>query len=239
MARWTTDWDCGHETNWWYVIKDEPFDIKELKAKRRYEINKGLKNFEIIKITEPEKYAQGIYEIVTDAYQDYPRAYRPQIEKESFIKGVKNWNRYELYGAISKETGSLVAYARLFLHEGYSDFEQMKAIRSYEKRGVNAALVYGILDDYSCRLNHGFYICDGTRSTNHETAFQDYLEKYFLFRKAYCHLHVEYNPKIRWAIPILYNFRKVLLSFDKNKLTHAINVVLKMEEICRSGAPDE
>lgn len=41
LARWTSSFDCGHETNWWYVIKDTPFDINELKKKRRYEIRKG------------------------------------------------------------------------------------------------------------------------------------------------------------------------------------------------------
>ena len=30
LARWTSDWDCGYETEWWYVIKDEPFDITAL-----------------------------------------------------------------------------------------------------------------------------------------------------------------------------------------------------------------
>lgn len=34
LARWTTDFDCGYETNWWYVIKDIPFNISELKAKK-------------------------------------------------------------------------------------------------------------------------------------------------------------------------------------------------------------
>ena len=34
LARWTTNFDCGYETNWWYVIKDTPFDINVLKAKR-------------------------------------------------------------------------------------------------------------------------------------------------------------------------------------------------------------
>ena len=33
LARWTTDWDCGHKTNWWYIIKDEPLDIASLKSK--------------------------------------------------------------------------------------------------------------------------------------------------------------------------------------------------------------
>ena len=40
LARWTTDFDCGSETNWWYVIKDTPFDINALKSKRRYEIKR-------------------------------------------------------------------------------------------------------------------------------------------------------------------------------------------------------
>ncbi len=24
FARWTSDFDCNHETNWWYCIKDTP-----------------------------------------------------------------------------------------------------------------------------------------------------------------------------------------------------------------------
>ena len=41
LARWTSDFDCGYETNWWYVIKDDPFDITTLKSKRRYESIRG------------------------------------------------------------------------------------------------------------------------------------------------------------------------------------------------------
>ena len=57
LARWTTDFDCGYETNWWYIIKDTPFDISALKAKRRYEINKGVKNFEAI-VIDPTNYGE-------------------------------------------------------------------------------------------------------------------------------------------------------------------------------------
>lgn len=46
-------------------------------------------------------------------------------------------------------------------------------------------MVARILEDNNDRLNKGFYINDGARSIRHETAFQDYLEKYFGFRKAY------------------------------------------------------
>jgi hypothetical protein len=29
LARWTSDFDCGYETEWWYCIKDSPFDIRK------------------------------------------------------------------------------------------------------------------------------------------------------------------------------------------------------------------
>ena len=30
MARWTTDWDCGYQTQWWYCIRDGKVNIEEL-----------------------------------------------------------------------------------------------------------------------------------------------------------------------------------------------------------------
>ena len=54
VAQWTSDFDCSHETQFWYCIKDNSFDISKLKAKRRYEINKGIKNFNVCPI-DPKK----------------------------------------------------------------------------------------------------------------------------------------------------------------------------------------
>ena len=39
LARWTTEFDCGEKTNWWYCIKDSAFDDSLLTSKRRYEVN--------------------------------------------------------------------------------------------------------------------------------------------------------------------------------------------------------
>lgn len=66
------------ETSWWYVIKDTPFDIHVLKAKRRYEINKGLKNFDV-RIINANDYAKELYKITKSAYLQYPDKYRPSI----------------------------------------------------------------------------------------------------------------------------------------------------------------
>ena len=78
------------------------------------------------------------------------------------------------------------------------------------------------------------YVCDGARNINHETAYQDYLEKYFGFRKAYCKLNIAYNPKIGWIVKCLYPLRGIFKKFDSIKIVHLINGVLKMEEYSRT-----
>lgn len=233
LARWTSDWDCGYETSWWYVIKDTPFDISSIKAKRRYEINKGLKSFEVRKIENVSEYAEQFYEIAIDSYADYPKAYRPIVEREKYIAQVKTWFDQDVYGAFSKEDNTLKAWACLKPYERYSDFIRMKSVRSQEKLGVNAALIFGILEDYNYKFMDGYYICDGARSVNHETAFQDYLEKYFEFRKAYCKLHIEYAPKMSFAMKVLFPLRRVIRCIHSKGIVHNINSILQMEEIVR------
>ena len=233
LARWTTDFDCGYETNWWYVIKDSSFDISTLKAKRRYEINKGTKAFEIKEI-HPTEYAQELYTVQVAAYSAYPKKYRPSVQKDTFLASIEGWKRYTVLGAFYRETGELTGYALLEKRtEGYVDFCVMKTNPAYEKHAVNAALVAGVLEHFDSFLSEGGIICDGTRSINHETLFQDYLEKYFGFRKAYCKLHIRYNPKVKGIIKLLFPLRKVLRCFDFIGIVHQVNTVMKMEELSR------
>lgn len=238
LARWTTDFDCGYETNWWYIIKDRPFDIKALKAKRRYEINKGIKNFDV-KPIEPKKYAEELCDVQIAAYSGYPEKYRPTVDRRafvSFVKSLKNWSGLVCVGAFSRETAKLCGYALLSKESvNYVYFKFMRTDPKWEKFGVNAALVEGVLREFDSFLANGGYICDGARSINHETAFQDYLEKYFEFRKAYCKLHVIYNPKLKWVIRLLFPIRGLLSKLDRIGVIHSINSVLKMEDICRNG----
>lgn len=232
LTRWTSDFDCGKETNWWYVIADKPFNLQSIKAKRRYEINKGLNNFEVRKIN-PADYTEDIYEIQVAAFSAYPEKYRPTVDHDSFIENVSHWEKENVYGAFYKENGKLCGYSYITIKSNFINFDVLKTIPSYEKFGLNAALVYRLVDDYNELLSNGGFICDGERSVNHETAFQDYLEKYFNFRKAYCTLNIAYNPKIKWLVKMLYLFRKLLLKFDNISKIHLVNALLKMEHIIR------
>lgn len=234
FARWVTDFDCGYKTNWWYVIKDTPFDIAELKSKRRYEIKKGVKNFDV-KVIEPTEYKEELYLVQVAAFSAYPKKYRPSINKENFLSSIDDWSDFTVFGSFYRETGELTGYALLSEDsDSFIDFKSMRSKPTYEKYSVNAALVDGVLRYYDGFLKAGGYICDGSRSVNHETAFQDYLEKYFNFRKAYCHLHIEYNPKVKWLIKMLYPVRRMLSKMDNIGGLHQVNSVLRMEEISRT-----
>ena len=233
LARWTTDFDFGFETDWWYVIKDTPFDINSLKAKRRYEINKGLKNFEI-RVIDSKEFVEELLDIRVGVVETYSKSYRGEINKDLWRKEVSLFSKnYTVFGAFYRETGQLCGYANVLINGKCFELIEVKVIKEFERYSVNAAIVYQILENNKDFLNEGYIICDGERNVRHKTSYQDYLEKYFGFRKAFCRLHLKYNPKIAWMIPILYFFRKIFLALDGIKFVHNLNAVLFMEEIVR------
>lgn len=230
FARWTSDFDCGYETEWWYCIKDEPFDIGTLKAKRRYEINKGKKNFNV-RVINPKDYVDDSYRVTVEAYSQWPEKYRPIVDENSFKSGVGKWN-YVVFADFSLEDSSLSGYALINQHDCYAEFNVLRIDPEAERKGLNAAMVAGILEYYSNRLEKGFYINDGSRTIRHETAFQDYLEKYFGFRKAYCKLNIKYKFPVNLAVKILYPFRNRISK--ESKVGSLVSAVLQMEEIKRN-----
>ena len=235
LARWTTNFDCEKETNWWYVIKDTPFDISALKSKRRYEITRGDRFFEV-RIIDATDYKEEIYSCQVQAFSAYPKKYRPTVIRDEFIKEIDTWKDFIVYGAFDRESGTLSGYSLLKkTDERHIVFSVQKTMPSAEKNGVNFALVHAILTSQDEFIRGGGYICDGERSINHETNFQDFLERYFGFRKAYCTLNVRYKKKIAFIVKCLYPFRKLLKKMDGVGLIHKINAIMKMEEIVRSG----
>ena len=78
------------------------------------------------------------------------------------------------------------------------------------------------------------YILGGYRTMIHDSNYQDYLEKNFGFRKAYCRLHVQYRPWMQVAVSVLYPFRDILKRCSKHKLIYQIWCTLRQEEIYRT-----
>ena len=230
FVRWTTDWDCGYETKWWYVIKDTPFRIDSIKAKRRYEITKGIRNFDV-RVVNPCDYLDELFYVTQEAYSGWDEKYRPTINRVDFEQTFSTYNNGEVFAAFKKEDGGLCGYAVVMDNKSFAEFCIMRTVPREERLGINAAIVFGILDAYNSRLKGGYYINDGSRAVRHETHFQDYLEKYFGFRKAYCVLHIKYRWFMRLAVSMLLPFRKVIKG--KTGIGSMINGVLQMEVMAK------
>ena len=161
----------------------------------------------------------------------------PTIDEKDFKENIDKWcDPIVVLGAFAKESNILSGYAYLTEAANYVNFNVMRTKPECEKAGVNAALVAGVCEHYFHLLssNTEFYICDGARNIFHETAFQDYLEKYFGFRKAYCKLNLLYRKPMGLAVNVLMPFRKMFYKFSSIGAISKINGILRMEEIGRS-----
>ncbi len=233
LAKYTSCYDCKEQTGWYYCIKDTPFDISKLKSKYRYEVKKGIENFEV-KIINPADYVKDLYEVSVDSISQYDKAYRNVPTYENFVKYIPTWKK-PTFIAIDNESGEVAGCLNMVEKGKVLLFNMLRVKRKFEGKFVNHALTYHMLEYYKQRLasGEGYYIVDGEKNINHATAFQDFLCKKFQFRKANCKLNLVYRPKIKFVIKMLYPFRKLLKKLDKIKIIHKINGVLVMEEIVR------
>lgn len=233
LARWTSDFDCGYETNWWYCIKDTPLDIDALKSKRRYEINKGKKNFDV-RLIDPVPYVEDIIDIQKKAWDTYPESYRPVSNPEKLRTEIVTWKKFRVFGAFGVQDRRIHAYAYLNENDSWANFTVLKADPQYERLAVNAAMVAGICEYYADRLGKNFYICDGERNTVHETSFQDYLIKYFDFRRAYCKLNLAYRKPCGLFVNMIYPFKKNIEKRKDKAFWNRVNAILSMEQLSRA-----
>lgn len=231
LARWTSDFDCDRETNWWYTIQDKPFDIMSLRSSSRRRISVGLKHFECRKI-QPAMYASEMADITLRDWQTYPESYRPNTSREALIQEYSECKNL-VYGAFDKDDGALSAFQLIRDCGSYYSLEQGKSNPEKQKKQVNAALIYTYITDIGEEYKTGKYLSNGQRNMVHQTNFNNDLCQYYGFRKAYCKLNIKYRFPINVAIFLLYPFRKILARFD-GKLVHNINAILAMEYIKRS-----
>lgn len=235
FIKWTSNYNCKDKTQWWYCIKEGCFNIDNIKAKRRYEIKKGIKNFNVLLIN-PKEYLDEILKIQIGSYETYPAKYRPRLknEKNKILEEIEeDAKKVDVFGAFDNTTNLLCGYVVIKHIDNFLALSKLKVLPMYEKKAINAALIYTVLENYKDELKRGIYISDGERNIRHETKFQDYLEKYFEFKKVYCQLNIEYRKEIRILIKLLFPFRYFLKKLPSNKFVHNLNSILLLEEIRR------
>lgn len=230
LARWTTDWDCGDETDWWYIICTPPFSLSGLSKSSRKNIRKALENCDVRRI-DPAAYAEELWQVFNEAAQRYAN-HEANADKDRFIAQCRNAApNMEYWAGFDKNTDRMIGYKICAVFDHYVGFSVSKYSSGFLKLRVSDALNYTVIDHYFSRGGIA-YISNGERSIIHKTNVQQYYQEHFGFRKAYCHLNIVYNKGFGFIIRLLYPFRRLVKT--DSILTNKIAGVLKMEEIRRN-----
>mgnify|MGYP002393591936 CR=1 FL=1 len=232
FARWTSNFDCGYETNWWYVIKDAPYVFDELSSGQRKDIRRAFKKCYVIKINALD-YVEDILRVHKEAILRYKK-WNQKINEETFKENIrKNSSNFDYWGAFSLNNNQLIGYMMVsIVDQDCVELNVAKFSSIHLKTQMSDAMYHTVLNYYLNEKQYK-YISSGQRSINHVTNTEDYIIQRFKYRRAYCTLNIEYNPRIVRIIKIIYPFRKLLKMLDNINIIHKVNAVLLMEEIKR------
>jgi len=231
FARWTDEFESEEYKDFWYCICKSPFTVDNLPAKARKHIRQAMKKCTVERI-DIEKNIEALYKVFIEACENY-KQFKGNTQYEQF-KNRCLGDAYagNQYWVGKNDEGLIIGYLIVKENKDYAETVTAKFWPEYLHLRVSDALYATILDEYLNNRNKR-YISFGTRTLSHITNTQVYKEKTFGCEKAYVRLNIEYNPKIRPVIKILYIFKGFLKLFDKIEIVHKINAVLKMEEIVR------
>ena len=233
LVRYTTDWDCGYDTGWWYLIRETPFDINTLSSNSRKHIKEAFRKVRVEKI-DPKEYVDALYECYHQAYLRYKQADN-EDSYESFKKRCEKSEFYgmEFWAGFAQDSGKLVGYLMLGPHEDWIEIYTSKFHPDYLKLRVSDAL-YAFVLDYYLNDQKKKYVSSGSRSINHVTNTQEYKEQHFGYRKCYCRLHILYRPQYKYIFKVLFLIRGIISVLgERNTLIHRMAAVLRMDEIAR------
>ena len=231
LARWTDQFDCGYETNWWYVIKEKPYDPETLSSGARKHIRQALKKCCVRQI-DPEAYVEQMYACYTTAHQRYKNGSAAESYEQFRKSCLQRRNGRIFWAGFTADTEQLIGYMIVYEKDIYVEIAAAKFHAEYLRYCVSDA-IYAMILQYYLNERGYRYVSSGERNINHQTNTQEYKIRRFGYRKAYCKLNIAYAPKVRWLIGLLYPFRKLLRVFDRIGMVHMLNAVLKMEEIRR------
>jgi len=201
LIRYTTEFDRTTDSRWYYCIKDTTYDLDLLKSKRRNVVKKAIANFDVRQITLTD-YVDQFHALLNDAFQAYEKpVVFPYEYSQGQCRGISERKTSFVLGAFPKGSTELVGYLWLDIVGKSICLIEQHVMRAYEKAGCNTALDHALCELYTQKYYpEGYYLSDGERNVTHETAFHDFLIKYFGFRLAPCKLNVYFNPKLAWVI---------------------------------------
>ena len=211
MVRNTFDFDCGKETDFWYLIKDSFGGMDEHSQNERKKLRHAFRSFDY-KLVDNELLKEKAFPIAKATYEDYQvsdRLMNETVFAEYLDKCAKD--RFDYWGAFDKETQELVGFCTAHLWENTCEYGLIGFQPKYKH---NASYpYYGFfykMNEYYLGEKKFKFVSDGARSITEHSNVQPFLEKNFNFRKAYCRLKIRYKWWFGAIVWVLLPFRNII-----------------------------
>ena len=230
FARWTSDFDCEYETEFWYLIKDSFLGIEEYSSSTRKSIRRGLKNVDV-KIISKKKLLKDGYDVYNKAFERYDTHLLIKSEEEFKHELLNLDYNWDFWGVFSKE-GKLIGFSQNMIESGCCNFSTTKFHPDYLRLRISDVLFYMMTDYYLNNLKLK-YVTGGTRSMSHDTNIQKEYVRKFKYRKAYCKLNIVYSPLIKILLKVIYPLKGVFFIFNTS-FTSKVQTLIEHEKIRRS-----
>jgi len=229
FARWTSNFDCDKETEFWHVICDESLPIESLSRNTRSKVRRGLKKCSIRLVDRSIILDQG-FECYKAAVLSYNTTLNLKTKSEFRTDISELEGSWDFWAVFYKNR--IIGYSQNRLMDDYCDYSTIKLHPSYLSFYSSYVLFFTMNEYYLDELRFK-YVNDGARNLLHNTNIQDFLISKFGFRKAYCILHLKYSSTFKLLVTFIYPFRFVFYAFN-NKFAVKITALLLQEKIRRS-----
>lgn len=224
LVRNTYSFDNPEETTFWFVIKDRFEGFDELPSRVRNKIRHAETAFDYRLIDQALLKEQG-FPILVDTFADY--AVTDRTIDEAGFKAYLDAYRFDYWGVFDKESSELVGFSCVRRWDDSCEYDLSGMMTRYKRDGSYPYYgLYHAMNKYYLG-DQGFrYVSDGSRSITEHSNIHDFLIQNFNFRKAYCHLQVQYNWWMKIAVKLLYPFRNLI---KRPK----VKAILNMESMTR------
>ena len=237
FARWDTQFGQVEDSEWWYVLKRGPWDVGDIKdKKKRWMIRQGKKNFDVRPMEFEEVVAKcpKVAELAAERYEGKADVETREILEMRVGAASKVQGVLEYVGCFHEDR--LVSFSENYIQDNAVWLANMR----HDPAFLNKYSSYGLLDgllDYYLNQKKLDYVLDGWRSMYHKTQIQDHLITVFGFTKEYAIVHMVYSAGFGLAVKAAYPFRHLFWNLsDKlaNKTMNKTGAMLRQEYIRRS-----
>ena len=220
LIRNTYNFDCQYETKFWYVIKDHLEGFEELSPRVRNKIRHAFNVFDYRLIDQTFLKENG-YHIIAETFADYAVSDRTMNEK--VFKNYLASQKFDCWGVFDKKNDTLIGFICVRQWKDSCEYDLSGMIPRYKRNGSYPYYgLYHTLNRYYLEEQGFRYVSDGSRSITEHSNIHDFLIQNFNFRKAYCHLQVQYNWWMKIAVKLLYPFRRIITN-------RRVKAILNME----------